>query len=104
MASTLVKNLVRRRGAVHEVKQRSIRGANGSDGEIGLDRLLCTLLPRRWRGGVLEVEPVIAVEISKCKRGHSISLSCDVAVGRGDSFDGDQAVLDGEQASEEYEN
>jgi hypothetical protein len=64
-----VKNSVLRRAIVLEVDQSGIRAADGSDVEMALDRRLCTmLLPRQLQCRVvLEVEPVIAVDVGKDK-------------------------------------
>ena len=105
IASALVKNLVLRRALVLEVDESGIRAADGSDIEMAVNRGLCTLLRRRraiWVRVVLEVEPVIAVDISKNILGGFI-LGCNVAIGHGESFNKNEAVLDSEQASEEHQ-
>ena len=67
VASTLVKNLVLRRALVLEVDQSGIGAADGSGAEMVIGCRLCTLLLRRRRKRrvILEVEPVIAVNVGK---------------------------------------
>lgn len=60
-----MKNLVLRRAFVFEVDQSGIGAANGSGSELALGRRLYTFLLHVFRRRVLEVEPVIAVDVGK---------------------------------------
>ncbi len=64
---------------------------------------LYTLHSRRSRR-ILEVEPVVTVDIGEDMMIVATFLCSDVATGHWASFDIDQAVLDGEQASKECQD
>lgn len=61
-------------------------------------------LPYGLGRGVLEVEPVIAVDISKNILIPVFLFGCNAAVTRRQSFNEDQSILGREQAKEQCQN